>query len=417
MFWVLTVSVFLALAVLILLSVYLYLSYKKRAKESLELKKLGEQVNTNLSGDSLLHNPLLNSVADGVYIVDKERNLIMFNPAAEEMTGWTKEEASGIKCWTIMNLKDDQDLSVCQKDCPALKAWSSGQNVMRDDTCFIRHRGQKSIQISSSYAPIKDAHGQMTGAICVFRDITQKKEEERQKNEFVSTASHELRTPITALEGYISLVENPKICSIDPKAKEYVEKAHQTALSMSELIKNLLTITKMGDAKLQFNVTKFSIHDLAADAVEALQQSAAAKNLYLKLNEVDNQEVKGEVTVGRSLNVTADKEKIREVLYNLIENAIKFTITGGISISINYDKDFATVCVADTGVGIPSDAQRHIFEKFYRVDNSATRETGGTGLGLYITRSLIEMSGGSIWIESQMGKGTKFYFTLPRALD
>lgn len=115
--------------------------------------------------------------------------------------------------------------------------------------------------------------------------------------------------------------------------------------------------------------------------------------------------------------MTADKEKVREVLYNLIENGLKFTQEGGVSISITYDKDFATVCVADTGIGISADGQQHIFEKFYRVDNTATRETRGTGLGLFITRSLIEVSGGQIWLESQGGKGTKFYFTLPRSID
>jgi signal transduction histidine kinase len=240
---------------------------------------------------------------------------------------------------------------------------------------------------------------------------------ERQRNEFVSTASHELRTPITALEGYISLAEDEKICKIDDKAKGFLDKAHNTALSMSQLIKNLLTITKIEDAKLQMNVTNFSIHDLVSEAVEALQPSSKEKNLYLKLNEVQNQEIKGETAIGRSLNVTADKEKIREVLYNLIENGLKYTKLGGISITITYDKDFATVCVADTGMGIAADGQQHLFEKFYRVDNTATRETGGTGLGLFITRSLVEMAGGQIWLESQVGKGSKFYFTLPRSID
>jgi PAS domain S-box-containing protein len=418
MYWLLLLTTAIALSILIGLIVFLFLSWQKKIKENIDLKKLSEKVTNELSRDSIIKNPLLNSVADGVYIVDIERNLIMLNPAAEEMTGWTKDEAAGLKCWTIMNLKDDKnDASICQNDCPALKAWQTGQNTLRDDICFVRHRGQKSIQISSSYAPIRDPKGKYMGAICVFRDITQKKEEERERKEFVSTASHELRTPITALEGYISLLENPKIVQIDQKGLEYVGKAHQTALGMSQLIQNLLTLTKMEDAKMKLNVTKFSLHDLAAECVEALQQEAIKKNLYLKLNEAQRQEVVGETTLGRSLNVSADKEKIREVFYNLIENGLKFTTAGGVSISIYYDKDFATVTIADSGVGIPADGQKHIFEKFYRVDNSATRETGGTGLGLYITRSLVELSGGSIWLESQVGKGTKFYFTLPRAID
>jgi len=100
-----------------------------------------------------------------------------------------------------------------------------------------------------------------------------------------------------------------------------------------------------------------------------------------------------------------------------VENAVKFTSKGSISISIDYDDDFAKVCVSDTGVGISENGQKHLFEKFYQVDNSATREVSGTGLGLYITRSIVESFGGSIWVESEEGKGSKFFFTVPRALD
>jgi signal transduction histidine kinase len=108
---------------------------------------------------------------------------------------------------------------------------------------------------------------------------------------------------------------------------------------------------------------------------------------------------------------------IREVLNNLTENAIKFTEKGGVTISIDYDNDFATVNIEDTGMGMPKDAENHLFEKFYRVDNTATREVGGTGLGLYITRSIIENFGGKIWVNSSPGKGSVFHFTVPLALD
>jgi len=333
------------------------------------------------------------------------------------MTGWKDAEAIGLKCWNVMNLKNDTDVSVCQKDCPAMAVWNTGENVMRDDTCFVKKRGNKKIQISSSYSPIKDKNGKLTGAICVFRDITAGKEVERQRSEFVSTASHELRTPITAMEGYLELIENTKICSIDDKAQEYAEKARNVALGMSTLVKNLLAVTKIEEGKVQTNITNFSIHDLSSEVVEALGPNAKNRNLYLKIVEATNQKIVGEKAVGRSLNVTADREQIREVLFNLVENGLKFTQQGGVSLSITYDKDFATVCVADTGMGIPADGQKHIFEKFYRYDNSATREVGGTGLGLFITRSIVEMFGGSIWLESQTGKGTRFYFTIPRSLD
>lgn len=387
--------------------------YRELLDQSSELEKS----NLDLSADQNKQDALLAGIADGVYVVDMERNLTMFNPAAEDMTGWKATEAIGLKCWTAMNLKNDTGASVCQKDCPAMAVWNTGENVMRDDTCFAKKRGNKNVQISSSYSPIKDKNGKLTGAICVFRDITDKKEVERQRNEFVSTASHELRTPITAMEGYMELIENQKICKIDDKAQEYVTKARSTAKGMSNLIKNLLAVTKIEEGKIQTDITKFSIHDLSAEVIEAMGPAAKARSLSLKMIESPNQKIRGEKAIGRTLNVVADREQIREVLYNLVENGLKFTVTGGVTISISYDTDLATVEVADTGMGIPADGQKHLFEKFYRVDNTATREVGGTGLGLFITRSIIELFGGTIWVESQVGKGTKFYFTIPRSLD
>jgi len=401
---------------LISISVVFYFIGKKY-REALQGSNDLESSNIQLSANQNKEEALLAGIADGVYVVDMERNMTLFNSAAEELTGWKAEEAIGLKCWTAMNLKNETDISICQKDCPALNVWNTGESVMRDDTCFVKKRGDKKIQISSSYSPIKDKNGKLTGAICVFHDITSRKEVERLRNEFVSTASHELRTPITAMEGYMELIENQKICTIDDKAREYIEKARGTAVGMSNLVKNLLTVTKIEEGKIQTNVSNFKIHDLAADVIEVMQVSAKNRNLTLKLVEAPGQKVRGENAVARRLNVTADKEQVREVLYNLVENGLKFTTDGGVTISITYEKDFATVCVADTGLGIPADGQKHIFEKFYRYDNTATREVGGTGLGLFITRSIVEMFGGSIWLESQVNKGTKFYFTIPRSLD
>jgi PAS domain S-box-containing protein len=406
-------GIFASFIVLSLFFAYFGRKYRDTVKQSQELEKS----NLDLSASKNKEEALLAGIADGVYVVDMERNLTMFNDAAEEMTGWKDQEAIGLKCWTVMNLKTETEVSICQKDCPAMSVWNTGTNIMRDDTCFIKKRGNKKVQISSSYSPIKDKNGKLTGAICVFRDITSRKEVERQRNEFVSTASHELRTPITAMEGYMELIENQKICKIDEKAQDYVTKARNTARGMSSLVKNLLAVTKIEEGKIETNITHFSIHDLVAETIEAMGPAAKSKNLYLKIIESTNPRIRGEKAVGRSLNVVADREQIREVLYNLIENGLKFSADGGVAISITYDNDYATIEVSDTGIGISADGQKHLFEKFYRVDNTATREAGGTGLGLFITRSIIEMFGGNIWVESQANKGTKFFFTIPRSLD
>jgi signal transduction histidine kinase len=314
-------------------------------------------------------------------------------------------------------LKKDDDTSVCEKDCPALQVWNTGEAVFRTDTCFMNKKSHKRIQLSTSYAPIKDYQGKMAGAICVFRDVTKEKEVERLRNEFVSTASHELRTPITATEGYLSIVTDSGMVKIDDKGKEFVGKAKNTLMSMSKLIQNLLAVTKIEEGKLETNITNFSIHDLSKEVIGVFTAKAKEKGIGLTLVDSKDLTVKGKKVIGRSLNVHADMEMIREVLNNLVENAIKFTVKGGVTVSIDYDEEFATINIEDTGMGMSSDGQKHLFEKFYRVDNTATREVGGTGLGLYITRSIVETFGGRIWVESSQGKGSKFHFTVPLSLD
>lgn len=385
----------------------------KVRKKNQSLDTVADKLTSEKSQDEAV----LTAIADGVYAVDMNRNLVLINKAAQEMTSWSEKDSLGLKCSTVMKLKKAEDISVCEKDCPALAVWNTGEAVFRNDTCFVHKKNRKRIQLSSSYAPIRDFEGKMAGAICVFRDVTKEREVERLRNEFVSTASHELRTPITATEGYLSIVTDSGMVKIDNKGKEFIAKAKNTLMSMSKLIQNLLSVTKIEEGKLETNVTNFSIHDLTKEVTDVFGPKAKEKGIGLTLLESKNLNIKGKKVIGRSLNVRADMEMIREVLNNLIENAIKFTEKGGVTISIDYDEEFATVNVEDTGMGMPADAQKHLFEKFYRVDNTATREVGGTGLGLYITRSIIETFGGRIWVDSAQGKGSKFHFTVPLSLD
>lgn len=382
-------------------------------KENKQLNDLASSATSQKTQEEAV----LTAIPDGVYAVDMDRNLVLFNKAAQEMTNWAEKDALGLKCQTVMNLKKEDDTSVCEKDCPALAAWNTGEAVFRNDTCFVHKKSKKRIQLSSSYAPIKDFQNKVVGALCVFRDITKEKEVERLRNEFVSTASHELRTPITATEGYLSIVTDSGMCKVDDKGKGYIAKAKATLMAMSKLTKNLLAVTKIEEGKLETNITNFSIHDLAKEVVDVFKKKAAEKGIRLDLVESKSLSVKDKKAIGRSLNVHADQEMIREVTNNLVENAIKFTQKGSVTVSIDYDKEFAMVNVEDTGMGMPAEAQKHLFEKFYRVDNTATREVGGTGLGLYITRSIIEIFGGRIWVESKVNEGSKFHFTVPLALD
>jgi signal transduction histidine kinase len=263
-----------------------------------------------------------------------------------------------------------------------------------------------------SIAPTVDVNNEISGAIAVLHDISEQKAVQRERNEFVSTASHEMRTPVAAIEGYISMANNANLATIDERARNYLGKAHQSALHLGKLFQDLLSVTKIEDQRLNDTRQVFNLSDLVTQVANEMEMVARKKNLQL-FTHIGGSSNRNETVVAPVYNVRADAERIREVLTNLVDNAIKYTQTGSVDIDVGGNRNEVTVKVRDTGMGINPEDQKHMFEKFYRVNNSMTREIGGTGLGLYIARSLIELYGGQIKVESKPGAGSTFMFTLP----
>jgi signal transduction histidine kinase len=255
----------------------------------------------------------------------------------------------------------------------------------------------------------------VSGAIAIFHDISEQKALQRERNEFVSTASHEMRTPVAAIEGYLAMATNPNLATVDERAKGFLTKAHDSALHLGKLFQDLLSVTKIEDKRLQEKRSVFNLSDLVLQISSEMEMVAKKKGLKL-FTHIGGAGMNNQMVVAPTYPVKADSERLREVITNLIDNAIKYTNQGSIDVSLDGNKSQVTVKVHDTGMGIPAEEQKHLFEKFYRVNNSATREQGGTGLGLYIARSLIEMYGGKIWVESEVGKGSTFAFTIPQAV-
>jgi signal transduction histidine kinase len=177
-----------------------------------------------------------------------------------------------------------------------------------------------------------------------------------------------------------------------------------------------LSVTKIEDKRLQEKRSVFNLSDLVLQISSEMEVVAKKKGLKL-FTHIGGAGMTNQMVVAPTYPVKADSERLREVITNLIDNAIKYTNQGSIDVSLDGNKSQVTVKIHDTGMGIPAEEQKHLFEKFYRVNNTATREQGGTGLGLYIARSLIEMYGGKIWVESEVGKGSTFAFSLPIAKE
>lgn len=354
---------------------------------------------------------MMSAIADAVVGVNKDLHIVLFNQAAEELTDWDLKSALGINYNTIFKLKDNQDKDITQLTDPFAVAIKEGKHLTRDDLYMLDKNNQK-ISLSIVVAPTYDIRQQIDGAVAVFHDISEQKAVQRERNEFVSTASHEMRTPVAAIEGYLSMAINPSLATVDERAKNFITKAHNSALHLGKLFQDLLSVTKIEDKRLADNRQVFNLSELITQIASEMEIIAKRKNLSL-LTHIGGDDVNSQVVLAPTFQVSADPDRLREVITNLIDNAIKYTVEGSVDIYLSGNREQVTVSVADTGAGISAEDQKHLFQKFYRVNSSMTREIGGTGLGLYIARSLIEMYGGRIWVESEVGKGSKFNFSLP----
>ncbi len=387
------------------LAFWIHLRNRKASAASTKLERLSGQLSTEqLKADAILQN-----IGEGVMVVDSLRRIQLFNKAAQNLTGWDESSAQSIDYNLVLQLKTADDQAITAINDPFTDAWKLGKEVVRDNLVMTTRGGHK-VQLNLSISPIFDANAHPSGAIALFRDISKEKEVERQKDEFVSTASHEMRTPVAAIEGYISLAMNANVATIDDRAMKFLTKAHETIGHLGELFRDLLSVTKADEGHLGGRIEPVSLGQLLQSAVDDMQFTVQKKGLTL-VYQIGASSGKA---IAPLYYVAANPERLREVVMNLIDNAMKYTAEGGIKVTLDGDEKEVTVGISDTGPGIAPEDAAHLFQKFYRIDNSATRTIGGTGLGLYLCRRLIENFNGRIWVDSKLGEGSTFKFTLPR---
>ena len=361
----------------------------------------------SLKNEADKSNTVILSINDGVIMTAASGEVTLINPAAQRMLGWSVADALNLKIHSILKLEDEQGNVLPDANNPVVQALQSKQPQCHN--AIIVTKSDKRFIAAVSVTPLDDG-----GSVTVFRDISKERAEEREQAEFISTASHEMRTPVAAIEGFLGLALNQKVAQIDDKAREYISKAHESAKYLGRLLKDLLEISKAEDGRLKHNITVIDAIKIAADTTESLRQNAEEKGLNLIFKPAGSRVKSGDLTIAPILFARADADHLRESLGNLIENAIKYTPSGSITVDVSANNQQVRFSVADTGIGIPPEDIDHLFQKFYRIDNSDTREIGGTGLGLYLTRRLVEGMHGRIGAESQHHKGSTFYIDLPR---
>ena len=357
---------------------------------------------------------ILSTIEDGVVMAGSDNLIHLFNPAASTITGWPTSEAVGSDLHSVLSFVDNKGTPLLPNQHPFSQAIASGKAV-HDANCTLATRSGKTMVISLIVSPIMNPDGTPSGNVVgVFRDVTKEKEEEQRRSDFISTASHEMRTPLAAIEGYLSLALNPKIATVDDNAKKYINKAATSTKHLGVLFQDLLTSSRAEDGRLASYPAVVEIGETVAQLVEAERFHAKEKGLAINYAVSADKDVNGGKVIRPLYYTHVDPHRISEVLQNIIDNAIKYTMQGSITVRLTGDSSVVQIQVQDTGTGIPEEDIPHLFQKFYRVDSTATRTVGGTGLGLFISKKIIELYNGRIWIESQLGKGSTFFINLPR---
>jgi PAS domain S-box-containing protein len=393
--------------------------FKSLGKDNGDSKK-SSRLPANLRDDTLKFKVIVDNIEDGVILVDDQQVIQMINPGAAAICGWPVDEATGVSVQAVIQLANDKGEPYTDADNPFGQIFTVGQSL-RTNNAFIMTRDKQLKPVSISLTPLTDGDDkQVTAAVAVLSDDSKQRAEEQQRADFISTASHEMRTPVAAIEGYLALALNEKVATIDSQARGYLDKAHISTQHLGTLFQDLLTSAKAEDGRLTSHPQVVEVGEFLEQLTGDLRLVADKKGLFtdfvLGANSVINatKDRGGERAVRPLYYTHIDPDRFREVITNLFDNAVKYTSEGSVSIGLTGNDKMVQCYVRDTGPGMPADDLPHLFQKFYRLDNSATRTAGGSGLGLFICRKIIELYNGRIWAESKLGEGSSFYINLPR---
>ena len=363
-------------------------------------------------GAEILANLVLNTTDSGVIIVLPTGVIEYINPAAVSLLGGQMaQNFLGAKLEDILKLENGQGVAIPAQNNLVFYTVNNGQNYTTRGYFLVNLQGQK----KPVAFKVITAHSPKNERIVTFYDITSELEAESEQAEFISTASHEMRTPVASIEGYLGLALNPKTATIDERAKKYLEEAKKSSQHLGKLFRDLLDVTKLDDKRIKAHLLPIEVTSTVRSIAEGQIPKMSEKNIHFTFGSSSSANMNGGRVINQEVFAAIDVDFLREIINNLIENAIKYTNNGGgIWVNVRGDGDRVLINVTDTGIGISPEDSKHVFQKFYRADNSETRTIGGTGLGLYIVKERVEAMSGSTWVESTFGEGSTFYVAFPR---
>ncbi|HSY49107.1 MAG TPA: response regulator [Thermoanaerobaculia bacterium] len=346
---------------------------------------------------------ILNTAADGIFGLDLDCKLTFLNPAAAAMIGFSFEELGGRSIHDAVHHTHADGTPYPADLCPGHRALQEGEAVNVLDDTYWRKDGT-SFSVEYSITPMLSDEGDILGAVVTFRDTTERRALQRLKDEFVSTVSHELRTPLTSIRGALGLLAAGLQAKSPEKAQRMLDIAVSNTDRLVRLINDILDIERIDSARVTLTKTRCEPALLLRDSVDLMRPMADKARIRIDLAPIE------------ASPVWVDADRITQTITNLLSNAIKFSPAESIiSVSARHGREGIVFRVSDQGRGIPSDKLDSIFERFQQVDASDSRDRGGSGLGLTICRSIVRQHGGELRVESIVGEGSTFSFSLPSA--
>lgn len=342
---------------------------------------------------------ILSSIGDGVFAINTEGKIILFNKVAEQLSGISEAEAMGSNYADVLRFEFESTHEI--NDMFIKEALEGKKSKMANHTVLVRNDGTK-ISVADSAAPIMNSIKEIIGVIVVFRDVTKEHELERAKDEFTALASHQLRTPATAVKQYIGMILEGYNGDITEEQRETLKQAYASNERQLRIAEDLLSTAKLESDELELDKESVDLRELIQSVVDEQQEILKLRKQKLEV------EMPDEATM-----VTVDHVRFRMVIDNLISNASKYTPEeGSLFVSLVKENDKAILSVKDHGVGIAENDIPKLFAKFSRIPNKLSTKVGGSGLGLYIAKQIVEKHNGTIKVESKLDEGTTFTIEL-----
>lgn len=364
---------------------------KHTEEQQREIHRLSDQEELSSERAEAQRQALFNSMAEGFLLLDRHGRIQTVNQTLRDFFGIN----SDVRGKTIVEAFRSHEL---------VELWEQVQREAHVQRFELDLAGKNARSFEVSGAVLPGRFGGIDGGVFIFHDMTRIKQLENTRREFVANVSHELRTPLTLIKGFVeTLLDGAKD---DPQLSErFLQTIDKHTDRLTFLIEDLLTISRLESGQIVLNQQAVRLREIVERVVDDLESRGAERKITL------NNDVPAEI------EALADADRLQQVLFNLTDNSIKYGRTeGGVWITAQAREDgMIEMCVRDNGPGIPQESVERVFERFYRVDKARSREQGGTGLGLAIVKHIIQSHRGEVWLKSEVGVGSAFYFTLPAA--